>query len=245
MSWIGTVPYMLVCGNANTVTVGNNQLTNNDFMGFLDSSIAALISTVTGYGSQGAGPTPVVVYHNWLTGDGSVPAQGTPGSGYAGLSKPFMGAFNFEESSATVAGELSTAAAVCSTARANMISNASNQDTSRRFMAAPSLAQFLLWNNNATQYADWVLLQGQNPLHAGGAAQFKAKIDCLLGDARNASRTVKRMVQVSVTLGDLNATILSALQALTNTPEGISIYAGGAPDNSVQAGTLITLLRAS
>jgi hypothetical protein len=245
MSWIGTVPYLLVCGNTPTVTVGNNQLTTTDFMGFMDGTIPSLLHLTTGYGTQGGGPTPVGIWHNWEVTTGNPPTKAAQ-TVYPALARPFMGVFNSESSSATPQSELDTLSAVCSTAMANMVANASNQDKSRLFMWAPSLSVYNQNVQSCAPNANWILLQGQNPLSSGGPPQFFQVMQPPIQLARNANPAVRVMVQVSVTQGVSNDTIVAALHTLdADQPDGISIFAGGTPDNSVQAGQLITLLRSS
>lgn len=242
MSWIATVPYMVVVGSLATLAQANASLGVNDFIGVLDNNVSSTVfTTITGYGVQGGGPTPCAVFHNWLSGDTAQNYQDkVPGS------VPFMGCFNAESSSATLTTELSAMSSICSTAKTNLV--AKNQDSSRRFMWAPSLDQLDFNVENCAQYADWVLLQGQQPLHNAGTPsvpKFLQQIEGRMTDVKNAKRTAKRMVQLSVTLTESDATILSAFQAMTNIPEAISIYAGGTSDLSARVLSLITLLRAS
>jgi hypothetical protein len=245
MSWIGTVPYLLVAGNSNTVMVGNHDLLTTDFMGFVDGYIDSLIHFTTGYGTQGAGPTPVGIWHVWEATSASSPTPPAQ-SNYPTLVRPFMGTYNSETSSATPQTELSQLPSVCSTAMSNMVSNQSNQDGSRLFMWAPSLDLFDAHAPDCAPHANWILLQGENPLHNGGSANFAEEIQPRIMSSRTSNPAAKVMVQVSVTLGESNETILQALHTLdTNPPDGISIFAGGTTDNSVQARQLIELLRSS
>jgi hypothetical protein len=245
MSWIDTVPYLLVSGNTETVKVGNYGLRPTDFMGYLDGFIDDLIRFTKGYGTQGAGPTPVAIWHAWMwttEETRTTPAQ----MHYPRLAKPFMGSWNCETDSATPSYELGDVPLVSSTAKADMVAHESNQDESRLYMWAASLNLFDANVGACAPHANWILLQGQNPLHNGGPPNFSEEMQPRIAACRNANPVAQVMVQVSVTLGESSETILEALHTLdANPPDGISIYAGGIPDNSDQARELIQLLRSS
>jgi hypothetical protein len=245
MSWIGTVPYLLVCGNPETVKVGNYGLRPTDFMGYLDGFIDDLIHFTKGYGRQGGGPTPVAIWHAWMRT--TAETRTTPAQiHYPTLTKPFMGSWNCESNSATPSYEVRDIPLVSSTAKADMVAHESNLDVSRLYMWAASLDLFDANVGACAPHANWILLQGQNPLHNGGPPNFAEEMQPRIAACQSANPVAQVMVQVSVTQGDSNETILEALHTLdADPPDGISIYAGGTPDNSVQARQLIELLRSS
>jgi hypothetical protein len=239
------VPYLLVCGNTETVRVGNYGLLPTDFMGYLDGFIELLMHQTKGYGIQGGGPTPVGIWHVWMATAQETrqkPAQ----TQYPSLARPFMGGWNCETDSATPTHELGDVPLVSSTAKENMVVNQSNANEDRLYMWAPSLDLFDATVEGCAPHANWVLLQGQNPIRFGGPPRFAQALQPRIAACRNANPAAKVMVQVSVTLGESNETILESLHTLDgDPPDGISIYAGGTADNSVQARQLIQLLRAS